>query len=204
METFEIAVRLVEALVWPITLFILIFVFLYLFRTQVTQLLERLIEISYRGVKLRFGKELDEAEVTAKSIKSPTIKGIKTEPEPSTQEYALDRFSQIASFSPRSAVIEAWLVVETAIIEAAQKLGMERRTFTQLRNVVDELVRDNILEKRVMNLFNELREIRNRAAHTNELGISIDDAIRYAELCLILSDTINIAILALETKRNRN
>jgi len=190
METLELIVRIIEALIWPITILILLF----LFRLQIVKLIQRVKEISYKDLKLI----LQEAEETAKTIKPPKLldqKILKIEPV-TLEAFPSERISQIASISPHLAIIEAWLEIERALTEAALKFGFEATTFTQLRKVIEKLIKDNILERNVLDLFNYLRTIRNRAAHTHELDISISDSMRYVELALEFTKTINIATLA--------
>lgn len=190
METSELIVRIIEVLIWPITILILLF----LFRLQIVKLIQRVKEISYKDLKLI----LQEAEETAKTIKPPKLldqKILKIEPV-TLEAFPSERISQIASISPRLAIIEAWLEIERALTEAALKFGFEANTFTQLRKVIEKLIKDNILERNVIDLFNYLRTIRNRSAHTYELDISISDSMRYVELALEFTKTINIATLA--------
>ena len=195
MDTSEFIIRTVEALIWPITIFAL----LYIFRMQIVRLIQRVTELSYKDIKVSFQKDLKEAEDTAKKIKTPELKGvIKTKTKTAILSKA--ELSVLAEYSPRLAIIEAWLSVETALTKAARKLSISAKTFTQLRYVLERLIEYELLEVNVLHLFNDLRTMRNKAAHNHELDISVNESMRFADLSLNLTRAIDTAMQAWEIK----
>jgi len=109
------------------------------------------------------------------------IDGLRAESEsaqPGKSVDALERqkLLQLAQLNPRSAIIEAWQLVEFAAAELA-KCGDLRESFVETS---ERLTRSQVA------LFSELHDRRNQAAHDPELAPSFESAIGYIDLALSL------------------
>ena len=177
----ENAVALVRALAWPVTVVLLVL----LFRSELTKLMSRLSELKYRDVAAKFSDELDEAEESAASFDLLATKQPKPKPE-SEKTYGeiSERVDQLASVSPRAAVLEAWRYLELATETAASTLGMKSRPHTAAIEVVRALVEQGMFNESALANYVRLRRMRNEAAHTKDFTLDATEARRYADLVL--------------------
>jgi hypothetical protein len=162
-------VKLVEALAWPGTAIILAF----LFRTQVTSLINRISAVEAGGVKAAFRGELSEVrEIQERSGESDS---------PRMFDSKASRLQKLADLSPNGAVVDAWREVELAAILAALTAGV-KVTGGQGRvsgNAAMQALREkDVLPESMVILFMKLRELRNKAAHSPDT-IEASDAKEY-------------------------
>jgi len=81
--------------------------------------------------------------------------------------------------------------VEQAVLYAAERLSMteyERRTNFKLMR---ELPRRGVLPENTLKLYDQLRELRNEAAHASDFAISASEAERYSEIAIELAEMIH-------------
>ena len=100
MSVLEFIVALIDSLAWPLAVVVLF----VLFRGQIVALLSLLRRIKYGDLDVYFSEQLEEVESQVQSI--PTGNHV-----PAVD----DRIREIASISPRVAIIESWLTVEAAV-----------------------------------------------------------------------------------------
>lgn len=105
-----------------------------------------------------------------------------------------DRLIELASVAPRTAVTEAWLIVEAALQHASLSLPVRPRGYGLVREAFEELIKRNLLPQETNAVFDDLRKIRNNAAHAMEFDISSEEAIRYIDLATGLAAWIKSKI----------
>jgi len=157
MEIGNLVVKILEVVAWPITIIIILLVF----KKQLSRIILRLSKLRYKDVE---------------RIKAPP-----------TVTPVYDRLLQVAEISPRAAVTEAWMIIETATTEAAKAQGIKTIRAITGREVILELAKKARLEGGTIELYDYLRRMRNNAAHSLEFEISYEDVIRYIDLALSLA-----------------
>ena len=164
-------VEIIKAIAWPVSIIWLG----YIFRVEVRQLLSRLSTVKYKDVEASFGKDLAEAEINAKKVNLSKLEA--TEQVTSQKE----QLFRIADISPRAAVVEAWTLIETAVLKKGLTSGSTIQR-TNPKMIVEYLSKSGKFSHDSLNLIEQLRLIRNRASHMPDFAISQSEAERYLEL----------------------
>jgi hypothetical protein len=181
MDIFEFFAELVKAVAWPITTIVLA----VLLRKPIVELIPLLRKLKYKEFEVEFAREVSQ-------LKAETATVAK-EAGPST---SLDAHSSnllnLAVFSPRAAIMEAWLEVET-VSSAVASSFWGQSTPTAIRNyhkLGEYLEQCKVINQDQLHLFNRLRELRNKAAHAEDFGLNEHDARNYVQLALDLAKHI--------------
>ncbi len=170
MDTYTFITQLSLAWAWPIATVTIAF----LLRTEVGNLLQNIKQLKHKDTEINFGREVSEAKALANEEKDlrPTENDIKT--------YK----NELATLSPRGAIIEAWLNVEEGLKDFAKRHHIEvskKEPFS-----IDRLMWHNIeyrdLGSGTIEMLSKLRKIRNEAVHLKDSNISADDAKEYVAL----------------------
>jgi hypothetical protein len=172
----ESIVGLIHAVAWPLTVFALAI----LFRREVRAVLGRLSRLKYKQLEATFDESLREVEKIAHAVMLPPTERVRqTETLTPGAEERLDRLVEI---SPRAAITEAWLEVESAISFAGDKLGISNAGALSQANLVQMLHEKGIMNVGVLITYNRLRSLRNEAAHAQDFALSIKETERYVDL----------------------
>jgi hypothetical protein len=150
--------------------------------------------LKYKGFEVEFSKDLKDAESKAKELELPTQAEVRSIPEPIITTSTYDRLSQVAEISPRAAVTEAWLIVESSTTEAARAQGIEIIRARTGREVISNLEQNTKLQKGTIELYDNLRRMRNNAAHSLEFEIDHKDAMRYIDIALSLAHRLHMLV----------
>jgi hypothetical protein len=101
-------------------------------------------------------------------------------PPPTKEE--TDRFNQVASVSPKAAILESWLQVEEALMSLAETAGLQserrRSPLFQMR----WLRSNEILDPPTASVLDDLRSVRNRVVHDLSFEPSMREAIGFRDL----------------------
>lgn len=181
LEFFKILVSLIVGIAWPVT----VFAIAYLFRNVLRGLFIRVSQLKYKDVEANFASVLAEAEAKVAEVDTGKFK-ISSLREVGSKLPSLRR---IAEVSPRAAIMEAWILIE----DAAGRSGFVQGAGTPRINTalfVEELVRTGKLPAASLVLYEQLRKLRNQAAHLPDFSISPNEADRYLELAAKLSEMI--------------
>ena len=203
MDVLTFVASMTGSLAWPIAAFVIAF----LFKGQIRALIERLNEVGFGDAKATFSRKLDAAERSAEGLPPPAQlpENVAEDIEERLGGTALDedgvrlayqemilkrysdlgvesgRFAALLDIAPSAAVLETYTVVERALYRLAERksldVSLSRLTPTLLAN---RLRRENVIPNDIVHLMNQLREMRNRAAHGAD--ISITDAVRFREI----------------------
>ncbi|WP_207914994.1 hypothetical protein [Luteimonas arsenica] len=148
-------------------------------------------------MELEFSREI--AELKAEALPAPRQSALpasvpSNEHQAATQlpdrlDAKRDELIRMASFSTRVAIMEAWLEVEAAAIEVASSFwGMPpSNTFKNFSRMGEYLLQSKVIDQKQLDTFKRLQQLRNKAAHAQELNLSEDDARSYVELALGLA-----------------
>src|SRR5687768_11195311 len=114
MDILSFIAAIVAALAWPVAVVVLVLVV----RGPLLALIPKLEELQYKDFVLRFREELSEAGARLPVGKEE----LKALPPPAVAEQ--ERLESLASVSPRAAVLEAWVVLEGALLKRLVELGV--------------------------------------------------------------------------------
>ncbi len=169
MDWLQFIASLVGSLAWPLVVALL----LILLRGQLSGLAERLEELTLPGgAKAKFEKQLAKAIVTSEQIDwAPDVQHIQP-------QQAGGESLQLAKAFPEAAVLEAFKEVESLLIKIRSRLpGTSARS---LNIVIQRLLDMNYIDENAYELFQNLREARNAAAHARTAnGITPGEALEY-------------------------
>jgi len=166
------------ALAWPVSALVIALIF----RRPLLALLARLDELSWGDKSARFAQRLDRLESEA----SPAP------PEPDGPEIALTgdhaRFLKLLDLSPGAAVLDSWAGVEDAL----QSLAIEHAVATpDVSEAGRTLQKRGVLPARTVGMIEDMRALRNAAAH--DQAISVSDALRFRNLAKGVLNEIRLA-----------
>lgn len=168
MDVFTFTTELVKALAWPSSVIILVF----LLRRPIIELVPLMKKLKFKELEMEFSQEVQALKSEVKessSVGTPSI----TVSEP-TNSKALD----LLSFSTRAAIIEAWIEVEAVATEVASSLWGQSSSDTMKNypKLGEYLHQCKVIDDKQLNTFQRLRQLRNKAAHAEELHLSEEDA----------------------------
>ncbi|MBK1653962.1 hypothetical protein [Allochromatium vinosum] len=166
-------------------------------RKPIGELIPLLRKLKYKEIEMEFSCEI--AELKAEALPAPEQPGLPANISNDEQLAAArlpdrldtkhDELIRMVSFSARVAVMEAWLEVEAAAIEVGSSFwnAHSSGTFKDFPRLGEYLLQCKIINQKQLGTFRRLRQLRNKAAHAQELNISEDDAKSYVELALALA-----------------
>lgn len=181
--------QIIKAFAWPAALAIIAI----LFRKPIRLLLESISEAKWSGAGLEVSIKRNLADTRRLVEQIPPqveqapeqLIQVPEQPAPPTPEPSdpVNELIQLAQFSPRAAIMEAWLRVEAAGSEFANKVRPPQSTTLHRRaHFVEVLRRSERVPSQIIRAIQNLREIRNKVAHESTYEPSIDDAEEYVLL----------------------
>lgn len=171
MNWLEFLASVIAAVAWP-SVVLVIFLFL---RHPAKSLLPFLQRLKYKEFELEFNRRVEEmsAEVVHElPAPPPGTPGVQEE---------LVAVAKLAEISPRAAVLESWLEVETAAADAARRLGWQAPSEKASSGsfAIKFLEKQPALDQSIVGLLRELRALRNQAAHIPDFALTKASAIEY-------------------------
>ncbi|QOV93139.1 hypothetical protein [Novosphingobium sp. ES2-1] len=166
------------ALAWPVSALVIALIF----RRPLLALLARLDELSWGDKSARFAQRLDRLESEA----SPAPPGPEGPEIALTGDHA--RFLKLLDLSPGAAVLDSWAGVEDAL----QSLAIEHALATpDVSEAGRTLQKRGVLPARTVGMIEDMRALRNAAAH--DQAISVSDALRFRNLAKGVLNEIRLA-----------
>ena len=178
MEPF---VNLIVGIAWPAAVVWVA----YLFKGELRSLMKRISQIKYKDAEANFANALAQAESSASSIAQLPV---NAPPQPEINS-KLDSLRRIADVSPRAAIMEAWVLVEDSAARSGHVQGAAVPRVNP-RSFVEDLISRGKLPPESGPLLDQMRKLRNQAAHLPDFVISQDEADRYLQLAARMSELI--------------
>jgi hypothetical protein len=180
VDTRTFITRLVEALAWPTVVLLLAFTL----RRHITRLLSLVSKLRAGPVEAEFAREVQELR------QEVGVEAAATRPGPLTDQQL--QLFQLARVSPRAAIIEAWQLVDFAARDLINKRGLTIAAKVQESPLAlgRLLAQHSLLEPVDIDLFNQLRRLRNEAIHARNFDPSEEAALNYIDLSLRLYGSI--------------
>jgi hypothetical protein len=92
-------------------------------------------------------------------------------------------YTQLASISPRSAILESWRAVELAAYKAAKATSSDAHNPKMTSAEIAKSLREkNLLDGNEDMVFSLLRDLRNKAAHSKDFTLSSEEALEFTLL----------------------
>ncbi|MBE3133344.1 MAG: hypothetical protein IMZ55_07710, partial [Acidobacteria bacterium] len=146
----------------------------------------RVSSFKYKEFEAKFDERLREVKERAESIRTGGSEVAKL-PQEAT-EY--EELVQIGEVSPRAAIAEAWRRVELAATEAARVAHIDAPPRSSVTLVVRSLVREGVFSESAVEVFDQLRRLRNEAVHAPEFALNFVEVEPYIELALRLAQDL--------------
>lgn len=172
----EAVLMLLAEAAWPLSALAIAL----LYRKDIEKLLSRLKSGKVGSTEWVFDQMLESIEVDE-------VIGSGSPAEPISSEEATR-----ASSNPRGAIIASWVEVESALKYVVEKKNLISSKYERPRSLppasaIREVQRAELVDPRYISLFQELRVMRNAAAHSVDFETSTESALRYAALAKELS-----------------
>ncbi|WP_422011087.1 hypothetical protein [Roseateles sp.] len=154
-------------------------------RKELPQIASSLRRLKYKDVELEFGEA---AKQLAAEVKEAVP---QDDPKPNltiglaTRSDAQERLQTLAGLAPRSAILEAWLLVESAAADAIRRTGLD--TMPGPQNLMQRLQKGGLLRPRQMGVFENLRRLRNEAVHSADAIFSQEAVLSYVESAVTMA-----------------
>lgn len=168
MDTLTFIAELVKSAAWPATTIAIAI----LFRAEFRALLNRLKKGKVGAAEFEFQEQVAELkEDFAEISPAPQPVALKTETV------------SLATLNPRAAMLSAWIEIEAALKNLAQKNNLlETQTQRNPSALVRVLARAGLIPKSHAPGFIALHRLRNQAAHEMDFNPSEDAILGYLEI----------------------
>lgn len=176
----------IKALAWPAVAVVGLFVLKRNIGDLLRSLGNRLEKAKGAGFELTFGKAIDQVEESLSAGEVKEISG-RTSPQ------RIEAVSELAQLPPAYVVSQAWLKLEDAIRRAAiipERPPGVRRAPYRVTDYIELARRQGLLQDDEVPGVQQLRELRNQAAHSQDPGITVTDALRYRDIAENLIEKI--------------
>jgi hypothetical protein len=165
----------IGSLAWPIAVLVIVFAL----RDQIRNLFTRITTLKYKDFEADFGKRLErlEEEVSAETAERPA-KLLAITPE----QIPVDEFDRLVELSPSAAVLRAWVGVEKMLRTMAKHHGIENADRKSVGQLTRALLTGERIDRRTAAILDDLRVLRNYAAHPSDREITVNEAMRFKTL----------------------
>lgn len=179
MDLLTFNAEIIKSIAWPLTVLALV----CLLRKPIIELIPLLRKLKWKELELEFKEKVTEVEAKAIEVLPDVKPEDANDPETRTN---LD----LVSISPRAAIIETWLSVESAARKAIGHIPGARPL--SAIHIQRQLRQSDILDPDTDRIFSDLRELRNRAAHHEDFKITEEEARRYTLVGMALARLITV------------
>lgn len=180
MDTLSFIAAVIGHIAWPITAIAIILII----RRPLLALFPTIQRLRFQGIELDFTRQVQALALEARG-QLPGLRGVLD-----ADGRLREHWVELAQISPRAVVLEAWLQLEKASVEAARRYGLNLRSVDLRSPLVlgQALEEGGVLEGDTPGIYHQLRNLRNAAAHASELAFTPDSAIEYADLATRLTE----------------
>lgn len=175
--------HVIEHTAWPLVLLIVLFQF----RKELSTVISRLKKVRHKDTEMEFAKGVAQLVEERKS----TGNHEKSSDSSDTYEDYLNFLLSLASISPRSAVLESFRILETSAAKKAAKLfPTYKQNSPRSALHYQNILKGKILTPQQYHQFNQLRELRNEAAHIEDFDIKGMPVEAYIDIALSLTASL--------------
>lgn len=187
MSVLQFISSIIESIAWPAAIVIL----LLAFKKYIVQLFPSISSLKYKDLEVQFSEKVKELVNISKD-------DIQKLPD-TCDDFNISRENQLfglLEISPRAAIIESWLLVETAASKALQKKNpdMSKKTSMIAPARLGKYLQDyKLLTDIQFTIYDNLREMRNSAVHIGDAQFNKNDVTKYINLAIMLANQIENA-----------
>ena len=175
--------QIINSIAWSLVVVFIV----YQLKDRLAELLPRLKKLKHKDTELEFAEKLNELAIDSEATKE-TTPAIERKPEINEQ---FNFLLKLAEISPRSAVLESYRVLETASAKAVTKVYPELEEKNILNPMqIQKLLKGKILTPHQYHQFNELRRLRNQAAHMEDFDLQGMHIEAYIDIALTLANNL--------------
>jgi ABC-type siderophore export system fused ATPase/permease subunit len=171
--------QIIDSLAWPI----LVAWFIYLFRDSLSAQFTRLTKVKYKDFVAEFNNDLEQIELPTEPDKPSAIENLGDEKTIS--------LSEMAEVAPRAAILEAWAMIERSTRMYLASIGVDKRMSYQGLRKLPAAHQQPL--KHILGPYQELRVLRNRAAHVHDDVLTTSVAAKYVALATRIDSEIRDA-----------
>jgi uncharacterized protein YutE (UPF0331/DUF86 family) len=172
--------QIIDTLAWPAVVLLVV----YQLRDKIAELLPRLKKFKHKETEIEFAEGVTELVQEREATEGAEIE------LPRSDEFRdqFDFLMRLANISPRSAVIESFRILEAAAAKKAARLypheeGRSVRSPLQLQ----KMLKGEVFDSQQYHQFNQLRKLRNEAAHTEDFDVRGMPVEAYIDIALSLA-----------------
>ncbi|MCA1554187.1 MAG: hypothetical protein LC737_07400 [Chloroflexi bacterium] len=176
--------EVIKATAWPLATLVI----LLAFRKPITDLIGVVQRLRFKDIELDFGR-------TVRELSADVNKALPSASVQSNGQRSTTHVQELAHLSPRAVVLESWLDVEEAAVEAARRHGLTLTARDARQPIVlgGALERAGVLDDDKQEIYLRLRNLRNAAVHASEFAFDANSALQYADAAARLADYLRSA-----------
>ncbi len=182
-QTVELITGLVQALAWPLTVLIIMF----LLRNRLGELLLRLRSVEHGDTRLNFQDELHaistQADVPVMAAKRVADNG---------GDDPLEPLRALAKTAPRQTVLNAWNQLMDAFIDVAHEHRIELADveIKTPKFLAQRLKNAGLIDAQTSEAFISMRLLRNKVAHAEAMPVTSKDALAFIDMVASLLQSL--------------
>jgi hypothetical protein len=184
----------IGSLAWPTAVVVVALVF----RRPIMRVLASLNEVTYKGATFKIAQEIERAQAKAESVLPEPLRAVappspveRPATEPSWVFMPRERVVHLALAAPAMLVLESWQEIEREARSALTRAGIQSKNATASGHLM-ALRSSGLLSDDAYGVIDDLRQIRNEAAHNSKDAVGSKEALQY----------INAAERAVQALRN--
>lgn len=178
MSILEFLASIINSLAWPM----LVGFCVYILRVPAGKLIARISKFKYGELEAEFREVLDDI----KPIESKVSERAQLEQR---ESISID-LEELADVSPRAAVMEAWILVEKATAEFCEAHDLPPRISYQ--GLFRASKEKNLDIEHLQTAYQEMRLLRNKAAHASDFDIKPGTARDYVRAAYFISSELGM------------
>ncbi len=173
---------LIASLAWPVSILVLF----YIIRKELPTITARIKKFKYKDFELEFGQSVREVEIDTEESIPEVQEAVSISGE--TPDQVFDRLNSMAKFAPASAIVASWLLVEVAAIDLIRKKDISHfKTRPGPIGIRKFLRKGDFLDKKQIAIFEQLRDLRNKVIHVDDVDLTPETIASYIGSALKLA-----------------
>lgn len=180
MDCKQFIAQLVTSLAWPVTTITIIF----LLRKNVLSLIERVLRVKHKDTEIEFTQAINEIQETSVMI------DIADESSPADLQAELSRLHKLSKIIPRSAIIQAWSVLDREIGDILLNKNITPKGNSLRAREIMDLLRSLSLTQSHLDTFFKLRRILKSVTGPMEFELPSSEVESYIDIAINLSAVI--------------
>jgi hypothetical protein len=168
---------IIVGIAWPVIILIVAFTFKRQIANSLPNIFNSIKKLKYGKFEAEFERVTKEAE----ELKLP--EAVRTDQGSVDAAVSVrDEYQKLATLSPRTTIMEAWINFERTLLEYSGQFAYGRTRPYISQVTLRDLANNGIISDRESNLIADIRDLRNLAAHEPDFSVSSDKALEYAIL----------------------